>query len=87
MARLIRSENKVIAGVAAGVAEHFGWNARTVRLLWSLLAIVTLGSMGLFYLVLWLVTPAADKRRKSYSERMEERLGKSRPNSAGSAKG
>ncbi len=72
MGKLLRSENAMIAGVAAGIAGHFGWNVNTVRLLWVILAFVGVGSPVLFYLVLWLVMPKA--KRKSYEERMQERL-------------
>ena len=31
-----RSNNKVIAGVIAGLSEHFGWNTNLVRILFVL---------------------------------------------------
>lgn len=62
----------MIAGVAAGIAEHFGWRTGTVRLLWVVFALVGAGSLVLFYIVLWLVMPKA--KRKSYEDRMQERL-------------
>ena len=52
MGKLIRSRNKKIAGVCAGVAEQFGWNVRNVRLVWLVLSILGLGAPVLFYLIL-----------------------------------
>jgi phage shock protein C len=55
-AKLTRSEtDKMIAGVAGGVAVYFGWDATLVRVLW-----VVAGLMGwglLVYLILWIVLP------------------------------
>ena len=76
MGRLVRSKDKVIAGVCAGVAEHFGWKARTVRLAWFILTPVLLGAPLLFYIVLWMIMPSRSKEKKDYAARMNERLGK-----------
>lgn len=76
MARLVRSKNKKIAGVCAGVAEHFGWkNIRNVRLLWVVLSLVLVGAPVLFYLLLCLTMPVASVK-ENYEERMNKRLGK-----------
>ncbi len=48
-----------IAGVCAGVAQQYGWNVTTVRLLW-LLAFLFAGTGGLLYIILWIVMPNAD---------------------------
>ena len=74
MARLQRSKDCVFGGVCAGVAEYFGWDVRTLRLVWLVLAIVGVGSSVLFYLILWIVMPVGNG--KSYEERMNERLNK-----------
>jgi phage shock protein PspC (stress-responsive transcriptional regulator) len=47
-----------IAGVCAGVAQHYGWNVTTVRLLWFL-AFIFGGTGGLLYIILWIVMPNA----------------------------
>jgi len=47
-----------LAGVCAGVAQYYGWNVTTVRLLW-LLAFLFAGTGGLLYLILWIVMPNA----------------------------
>ncbi len=55
--RLYRSEeNRILGGVAAGVAHHFDADPVIVRLIWVLSAL--LGGVGaLAYLVLWIVLP------------------------------
>jgi phage shock protein PspC (stress-responsive transcriptional regulator) len=75
MKRLTRSANGKIAGVCAGVAEYFGWNVSTVRLIWFVCALLGLGAPVLFYIILCLVMPT-ENQRESYEERMNKRLGK-----------
>lgn len=50
-----RSKNdKVLAGVIGGLAEHFQWNANVARVLWIILSLTPFpGIVG--YLVLWLL--------------------------------
>ena len=56
-ARLARStSDRKIAGVAAGVARHFGLDANLVRVAW-VLSLLFAGAGGLLYLVLWAVLP------------------------------
>jgi phage shock protein C len=58
--RLVRRRSdKRIAGVAAGVANYFGWNVTAVRVVWLLLLLF--GGTGLLlYLILWAVMPLED---------------------------
>ena len=58
--RLVRPRHgRQIAGVCVGVAQYYGWNVTTVRLLW-LLAFLFAGTGGLLYLILWMVMPNAE---------------------------
>lgn len=57
MASLKLSSNKMIAGVAAGVAEYLGVDATVVRIIWALL-ILCAGTGLIAYLVVWLVLAA-----------------------------
>jgi phage shock protein PspC (stress-responsive transcriptional regulator) len=75
MAKLVRSTDKVFAGVCAGLAEFFGLNVRSVRLVWVVLSVVGVGSPVLFYLILMLLMPDSGVKA-SYEERMNRRLGK-----------
>ena len=55
--QLIRPrKGRVIAGVCAGVARHFGWSITALRLVWLLLFLFA-GAGGLLYIILWIVIP------------------------------
>lgn len=47
---------RVIAGVCAGLAERFGWNATVVRLIF-VLSILLPGPQVLVYIIMWIVIP------------------------------
>ena len=47
---------RVIAGVCAGLAWRFGWNANIVRLLFVLSCLLP-GPQFIAYIVLWIVIP------------------------------
>jgi phage shock protein C len=55
--RLTRSEtDRVIAGVAGGLAQRFGFSSTLIRLAWVLS--VFFGGLGiLVYLILWMALP------------------------------
>jgi phage shock protein C len=56
MATLTRSDNRVIGGVCAGIAERYGWKPRNVRIAFVLSGILP-GPQFVIYLVLWAVLP------------------------------
>ncbi len=59
-------EDKVLGGVASGIAYYFGVDRAIVRLIFVLL--IFLGGTGLFaYIILWLITPEAN----SITEKMQ----------------
>lgn len=56
--RLTRSNNRVIAGICAGLAEWLGWDIALVRVLYLLISIFSAGFPGvLAYIILWIVMP------------------------------
>lgn len=56
--KLTRSNNRVIAGVCAGLAEWLGWDIALVRLLYLIVSIFSAGFPGLLaYIILWIVMP------------------------------
>ncbi len=66
--KLTRSaNNRMIAGVVGGLAEHFGWDATVLRLvvlgLIVFTAMFTFGGTALIYLVMWMVMPDGRKLR------------------------
>lgn len=54
---LYRSNNKIIAGVCAGIAEHFGLDIGTVRLI-TLILIIFGGISIWVYIILWIIMPS-----------------------------
>lgn len=59
--RLVRSADRMIAGVCAGVAEYFGLDTSLVRI--ATLFLILFGGLSLWvYIILWLVVPKAPKR-------------------------
>ncbi len=58
--RLVRPKNdRVIAGVAAGLADRFGISHGMMRLLF-LVSFVLPGPQLLIYIVLWIIIPEGD---------------------------
>jgi phage shock protein C len=56
--KLTRSNNRVIAGVCAGLAEWLGWDIALVRLLYLIVSIFSAGFPGILaYVILWIVMP------------------------------
>ena len=56
--KLIKSNNKIIAGVCGGIAEFFGWDYSLVRILYVLISIFSAGFPGvLVYIILWIIMP------------------------------
>ena len=55
--KLYRQDNRVIAGVCAGIAEYCDIDPVVVRILVVLLTISSLGIVALMYVLLWLVMP------------------------------
>ncbi|NKQ53561.1 PspC domain-containing protein [Amycolatopsis sp. K13G38] len=49
-------DDRVIAGVCAGLAEYVGWQPNTMRLLFVVSCLLP-GPQFLIYLVLWIVMP------------------------------
>ena len=55
MKKLYKSNNRMICGVCAGVAEYFGIDPTIVRLIWAVLALS--GTGILLYIVAAIVMP------------------------------
>ena len=54
--RFVRSDDKMIAGVAAGIANYLGLDPVLARLAFVLFTLFG-GAGGLIYLVLWIIMP------------------------------
>jgi phage shock protein C len=55
---LVRSrDNRIVAGVCAGLADYLGLDVNVVRLLVAVVTVFTAGTAILAYLVAWAVIP------------------------------
>lgn len=65
---LVRSSDRVIAGVCSGLAIHLGWPVRMVRI--GMVVAAFAGGAGLaFYAWLWIMVPTADENAKRNARR------------------
>lgn len=55
--KLTRSNDRMIAGVCAGLAEYFGLDITVVRVAYALLTVFTAFSGVIVYLILMIVMP------------------------------
>ena len=73
-------DNKLLGGVAAGVAAYFGWDITLVRILMIILVFVPYCPMIILYVIGWLVIPEARTAAEKLSMRGEavtiENIGK-----------
>ncbi len=62
MKKLQKSNNKIIAGVCAGLAEYMEVDPTVVRVIYAALSIFSAGFPGLLlYLILCLIMPSSDE--------------------------
>lgn len=55
--RLFRSNDRMLGGVCAGIAEYLGWDPTLVRISYALITIFGIGSPILIYILLWIIMP------------------------------
>ena len=55
--RLMRSNDRVWAGVCGGIAEYLDFDPVLVRIAYNFLTLFTAFSGLIFYIVLWIVMP------------------------------
>jgi phage shock protein PspC (stress-responsive transcriptional regulator) len=56
--KLYRSENKMLGGVCAGIAENFGVDPTVVRVAYAVLSVFSTGFPGLLlYIILLIIMP------------------------------
>lgn len=65
---LVRSSDRIVAGVCAGLAAHLGWPVGMVRIGMTVAALA--GGAGLvFYAWLWIMVPTADEAARRNAKR------------------
>ena len=55
--RLMRSNDRILAGVCGGLAEYFEFDPVLVRIAYAFLTLFTAFCGLIFYIVLWIVMP------------------------------
>ncbi len=55
--KLMRSNDRVLAGVCGGIAEYLDFDPVLVRIAYAFLTIFTCFSGLIFYIVLWIIMP------------------------------
>ncbi|MBN1157231.1 PspC domain-containing protein [Candidatus Woesearchaeota archaeon] len=55
--RLLRSNNRIIAGVCAGIAEYLNIDPTVVRVIWAILSLCSLGVGIIAYIICWIIMP------------------------------
>lgn len=56
--KLRRSNDQMIAGVCAGIAEYMGLDVTLVRVAYVILSVLSVGFPGtLLYIILWMIMP------------------------------
>ena len=61
--RIVRPRHpRMLAGVCAGFAIHYGWKVATVRILFAIFTCLTSGAGVLVYLALWILLPGCPLR-------------------------
>ncbi|MCA1798449.1 MAG: PspC domain-containing protein [Xanthomonadaceae bacterium] len=57
--------NRMIGGVLGGVAQHFGWDATVLRVVYVVVSILSVAFPGiLIYLLAWLLIPLEGEPRR-----------------------
>ncbi|MFF2031837.1 PspC domain-containing protein [Arthrobacter sp. NPDC058192] len=82
---LVRSSDRVIAGVCAGLANHLGWPVHMVRIGMAVAALA--GGAGVaFYAWLWIMVPTADENARRNARRPASPIAPAVSDPAGPAK-
>lgn len=56
--KLTRSENRILGGVCAGIAEYFDLDPTIVRVAYAVLSVFSAAFPGiLLYIILWIIIP------------------------------
>lgn len=62
-----RRDDRMLAGVCAGVARYLGIDVTVVRVIWAIVSVITGGAGILAYLVAWVLIPD-DGQQSSIAE-------------------
>lgn len=58
MKRLYRSKKeRMLGGVCGGLGEHLNVDPTVIRLVWAVIALLSLGTGLLIYIIAWIIIP------------------------------
>ena len=60
------TDDRQLAGICGGLAEHLGWDSGKVRLVWVLATIFTAFAGVVIYLTLWYLMPEEPAAKKYF---------------------
>lgn len=55
--KLYRSNNRIIGGVCAGIAEYLDIDPTVIRLLWVIFTLLSIGVGIIAYIIAWIIIP------------------------------
>ena len=64
MKRLLRSQNRIIAGICSGIGDYLNLDPNVVRIITVILTIITGGGAIFVYLVAWLLLRNEESSKK-----------------------
>jgi len=70
-----RRDNRIVAGVCAGLADYVGMDVNLLRVLVAVVSLFTVGTGVLAYLVAWIVIPEEGQKTSI----VENMINKNRP--------
>lgn len=65
-------DNRLLGGVASGLAVYLNWDTALVRIIFVLLAFLTSGTFILIYLLMWIIVPKAQTTAQKLEMRGED---------------
>lgn len=82
--RMMKSQNnRVLTGTLAGIAEYFGIEATTVRIIYVFISIFLVGAPILLYILLALVVPSPERQPRAYQQTQAKKPKQAEPASDG----
>ena len=69
-----RSNDKMVAGVLGGLAEHLGWSATNLRIVFVVVSLLSAAFPGVIvYSILWFLMPSVPAERREFKVRNPNR--------------
>ncbi|MGM0175380.1 PspC domain-containing protein [Enterococcus sp. DIV0800] len=83
--KLMKSQNnRVLTGTLGGIAEYFGIDATTARIIYVFTSIFLVGAPILLYVLLAILVPSAERRTQVYEQAQSDQPKQAEPVAEGS---